>query len=281
MKLKVIGYADYDDYHFRKETMSFAAKAAIVDDLKEHGYDYSGYNHQEWSLGCPVLNDGTICRLSQRGWGGVMAEAKGYNSPWDYALFAFNVYDGYDPIMPANDRNVMELIYQVISETLTPEEKAYLYEGEITIEFPHPELGDREIYTLTQEECEEYGTLFPPSRQIPNVVYNKVFDTNINETFTIFKEECRKITSDKIVLTLRDDLKYIGPGDTVIIGKDRYNVLDVDQLIELTEEERLAVFYSDRDTEESQALLKRYQTAPIVLTLTVEEDTNGICNSPT
>ncbi len=106
MKLKVIGYADGWDSSFSDSAKSWAERAAIIDDIREYGYDFNGFQHQEFSRGCPVLNDGTICRYSRRDWGDIMAEAHGYQHPMAYTKFAFLI-DGEDlPDMPDEDREI-------------------------------------------------------------------------------------------------------------------------------------------------------------------------------
>ena len=88
MKLKVIGWTYYGT-QLPQGKLGWAARNAIIDDIKEHGYLFSGWAHQEGNFCAPVLNDGKIYRFSQRGWGGVMAEAHGYTGRMDYTLFAF------------------------------------------------------------------------------------------------------------------------------------------------------------------------------------------------
>lgn len=77
MKYEVIGWTYYEDYRFKDKPMTFASRHAIIDEIKEHGYRFSGYEHQESPYGCPVLNDGTRVLCSQRGFAGIMAEAYG------------------------------------------------------------------------------------------------------------------------------------------------------------------------------------------------------------
>lgn len=92
MKLKVVGWAWYDT-RLEEGEDSWAARSAIVDDIKAHGYMFSGFAHQEGDNCAPVLNDGKIRRYSQRGWGDIMAEAHGYTGRMDYARFAFMLDD--------------------------------------------------------------------------------------------------------------------------------------------------------------------------------------------
>ena len=90
MKLRVVGWAWYDD-DLPQGNVSWAARNAIIDDIKKNDYLFSGLSHQE-ALDCaPVLNDGKIYRFSQQGWGDVMAEAHGFFGRKDYARFSFGI----------------------------------------------------------------------------------------------------------------------------------------------------------------------------------------------
>ena len=88
MKLRVIGWTYYDDDLPQGENC-WAARNAVVDEIKKQGYLFSGWSHQECQNCAPVLNDGKIYCFSQRGWGDVMAEAHGYTNRMDYVKFAF------------------------------------------------------------------------------------------------------------------------------------------------------------------------------------------------
>ena len=105
MKYKGIGYTDYDLSDFKNGENTDAAIEAIIEDIKKYGYCFSGYAHQEYSNGVPVLNDGLARRFSQRGWGGVMAKAHGFTGYMDYSSFAFSF--GYDEEkMPSLKRSI-------------------------------------------------------------------------------------------------------------------------------------------------------------------------------
>ena len=97
MKYKVVGWTSYDDSSVEDSgnRIGFAERNAIIDDIKAHGYLFSGYDHQEMFDCAPVLNDGKRRCFSQRGWGGVMAEAHGYFGAYDYSLFTFGVNEEY------------------------------------------------------------------------------------------------------------------------------------------------------------------------------------------
>lgn len=97
MKYRVVGWISYDDADVEDSgsRIGFAERNAIIDDIKANGYLFSGYDHQEMLDCAPVLNDGKRRCFSQRGWGGVMAEAHGYFGAYDYSLFAFGVNEEY------------------------------------------------------------------------------------------------------------------------------------------------------------------------------------------
>ncbi len=88
MKLRVVDWVDYDD-DYPDSDLGWAARNAVIDEIRAHGYSFSGWAHQEGYRCTPLLNDGTVCRYSQRGWGDVMAEANGDMGEMDYAMFAF------------------------------------------------------------------------------------------------------------------------------------------------------------------------------------------------
>jgi hypothetical protein len=58
VKYKVIGWTYYENEEFEPVYCSEAGMEAIIDDIREHGYEFSGCNHQGHDSGAPVLNDG-------------------------------------------------------------------------------------------------------------------------------------------------------------------------------------------------------------------------------
>ena len=98
MKYKVIGWTYYEDSEVLDSgnTIGFAERNAIIDEIRKHKYLFTGWHHQEsWDGVVPILNDGRKRCFSQRGWGGVMAEAYGEMGDFDYARYAF--YDHANP----------------------------------------------------------------------------------------------------------------------------------------------------------------------------------------
>lgn len=89
MKYRVIGWTEYDDNQIKTAPYSEGAENAIIDDIKTHGYLFSGFSHQEYQNCAPVLNDGKKRLFTQRNWGNLMAKAKGDFAPMDYANYAF------------------------------------------------------------------------------------------------------------------------------------------------------------------------------------------------
>lgn len=121
MKYKVIGWTDYDDIFYDVEIghASDAATQAIIDDIREHKYSFSGYDHQESVCCVPVLNDGKKRLYTQRGFGGLMAEAHGYRGSMDYALFSYTARDARGK---KSRRGMPSLKLQFNPEGFTPED---------------------------------------------------------------------------------------------------------------------------------------------------------------
>lgn len=93
MKYRVIGWTYYDNSEILSSgnTIGFAERNAIIDEIRKHKYLFSGWHHQEsWNGVVPILNDGRKRCFSQRGWGGVMSEAYNHMESYDYALYSFN-----------------------------------------------------------------------------------------------------------------------------------------------------------------------------------------------
>lgn len=91
MKYKVIGWTFSDNHNIEDAPFSFAARHAIVDEIKAHGYLFSGEDHQDALYGCPVLNDGKKRACSQRGFAGMMAEARGETDTYAYSKYMFGI----------------------------------------------------------------------------------------------------------------------------------------------------------------------------------------------
>ncbi len=133
MKYKVIGWTYYDDNEILDSgnTIGFAERNAIIDEIRKHRYLFSGWHHQEsWNGVVPVLNDGKKRCYSQRGWGGVMAEAYGKMGDYDYASFTFHQsIDGSRLRFAPDDFNIFDYEPQVVeNEDFFVEVNAGLFE---------------------------------------------------------------------------------------------------------------------------------------------------------
>ena len=131
MKYRVVGWTHYEDDSVEETECSEAALQAIIAEIQKKGYNFTGWHHQESSYCAPVLNDGKKRLFSQRGFGGVMAMAKGDFSPMGYAGYAFYYFDeeqdasmkmptssqGFNPILfkPETDLNE-EIALEVTEE---------------------------------------------------------------------------------------------------------------------------------------------------------------------
>lgn len=75
MKYEVIGWTvDCDGDYEQHEAITAPVDAAIIKEIRKHGYLFGGDMHEEY---CPILNDGTLVSYSWRGWGRIMALAHG------------------------------------------------------------------------------------------------------------------------------------------------------------------------------------------------------------
>ncbi len=91
MKLAVIGWTYYDDPNYEYFETTWATHYAVLNDVIKNKYIFTGYHHQEYDYCCPVLNNGKKIIFSQRGFGGLMAKAHGYNKTYDYSIFSYPV----------------------------------------------------------------------------------------------------------------------------------------------------------------------------------------------
>ncbi len=111
MKSYVIGWTHFDNEEIESAECGFADCQAIVEDIREHGYSFSGYAHQEFQGGAPVMNDGRIRRFSKRNWGSTMASAHKSPHPLDYTLWAeaFATEEAELKGMPSEDRWIKDI----------------------------------------------------------------------------------------------------------------------------------------------------------------------------
>ena len=87
MKYKLIGWVGYDDTEFPDGEIDDEIYDAIVAEIREKKYVFSGEDHQDRYDCTPLFSNGKKYCFSRRGWGGVMAAAYGYTGQYDYALY--------------------------------------------------------------------------------------------------------------------------------------------------------------------------------------------------
>lgn len=149
MKLKVIGWTYYEDNSYETQEVTWATRNAVKEEIIKHKYLFTGYHHQEYDHCVPVLNNGKKVIFSQRGFGGVMAEAYNYNKVYDYSLFAY-------PLNP-NDKNYI-LPKKDVDESLICDEKDLIEIYQIELDFEEYAKADVEE-VLVLKDSKEYEFL--------------------------------------------------------------------------------------------------------------------------
>ena len=101
--IKVIGWTSFDSKFPSKNYDVVELEdviSAILDEIAENNYIFSGEEHQYGMTGVPVLSDGTGFRCSMRCWGSLMAQV--YDGPGGVKLNYMDFYMslGKDTIMP-------------------------------------------------------------------------------------------------------------------------------------------------------------------------------------
>lgn len=103
MKIRVVGWTEYDSFEFKEGENSWAVRMAVVDEIRKNGYLFSGYDHQERCNCAPVFNDGKMRRFSQRGFADMMAEAHGETDYMAYASYMFGLGPDDGCCFPQNE----------------------------------------------------------------------------------------------------------------------------------------------------------------------------------
>ncbi len=249
MKIKVIGWTTYDDYTVSEGEHSFASNEAIIDDIRKHGYEFTGWDHQETPNCVPVLSDGKSRTFSQRGWGGIMGEAYGLTGDMDYCKYAFNYcFPPERCTYPQDERDIVNVIKDISKKYLSDEEMDLLFytpRADWAL-FPRQEgVGDLEIVEVPTE-LDEDGKCYP-IYLIPNKIFEQLIETSPYEEFELQDDEYIfflppiKTIGDKletiyldgkdthVMVAYKDSLRYIAPGDTLVVGNKHYEIKDVDR----------------------------------------------------
>lgn len=154
MKLRVVGWVA--PYAVTEQgEVSWAVRNAIIDEIRKHGYEFSGPTHGE--SGCtPVLNNGKKYLFSTRGWGDIMAEAHGYTGSMDYLIYYMPPEHGGEKC-PDTDLNEFDYVsVEDMEETLAffyNDDEEYRNELLNTSKFltPETDLNERMELQVTQD----------------------------------------------------------------------------------------------------------------------------------
>ena len=151
MKYRVIGWVCCDDPSFENAPATDAAVFAIIDDIKENGYIFSGKEHRSFRFGAPLLNDGKRRCFSARAFGEIMAIAHGHYGRLDSSAFTF----GMPPEklkMPTEERTVTRL-ESVSEESLNETFCIYVSERELFAAVAMRALGLPDVPALRRLDC--------------------------------------------------------------------------------------------------------------------------------
>lgn len=77
--MKVTGWTNWDDQNYDEFYGTVAAEnevmQAVVDEIRKHGYKFTGEYHQYGDYGAPIIDGKWKYTLGQRRWGHVMVRA--------------------------------------------------------------------------------------------------------------------------------------------------------------------------------------------------------------
>lgn len=214
MKLRVVGWVA--PYAVTEEgEATWAVRNAIIDEIRKHGYEFSGPTHGE--SGCtPVLNNGKKYLFSTRGWADLMAEAHGHTGSMDYMIYYMPMYPKTEKC-PDTSLNEFDYVsVEDMNETITffygDSEEEYRKDLLETAKFLQPEtdLNERLELKVTKEviDSAKEGKIKVPV--LPELRYLDSGDTlalvceNCTTEFTVVDVERKRDLSDKKLNELID-----------------------------------------------------------------------------
>ncbi len=184
MKYEVIGWTECTTQKYPEhETITASVDAAIIKELKDHGYMFGGDMHEYY---CPILNDGTFVSYSWRGWGRIIALA---NDDDDYMLGYMNMlinpdYLKYPDDLLIEDNLIVprETLAEVLVMRLSDDMFEAVKNGTKTVEIrlfdekrKHVDIGDYIDFRKLSDETQR--------------VLMKVTDLRLGQSFEeIFRE---------------------------------------------------------------------------------------------
>lgn len=109
--MKITGWTDADNHKYINidesgfEFDELELRDLIVQELRAHGYKFTGEYHQYGRYGLPIIDGKYTVMYSQRMWGGIMEEAYPLH-PGDrmaYCYWAWDVPEGEEQVTPSGD----------------------------------------------------------------------------------------------------------------------------------------------------------------------------------
>ena len=263
MKLKVIGWTYYDNTDIEEGYCGWAAINAITDEVIKKGYKFSGEDHQELPCCVPVLSDGKLRRMSQRGWGRLMADAWGYNGMYDYSLFAFGMEN---------------CIYPPEEETFYSHRVSSLPEldesGKVEESTPEELVADAEdrFEDISDEYLEEILKIGNPAAEHYKEEKRIFTEEELREKITVpdatVAELAKMLKEGKFVRRDEPLFRYIDKGDLLTLMVDgeefSFNVTEVNREKDFTPEEDSFIWESrySFDEKKNEEANKLFETTP-------------------
>ena len=241
MKVRVVGWVA--PYAVIEEgEVTWAVRNAIIDELRKHGYVFSGPTQGDSHDCTPVLNNGKKYLFSTRGWADIMAEAQGYTGSMDYMRFYMPL--GYEnEVLP--DTKLNEFDYVSVEDM--DEGLAFFYD---------------------EVDREYRDDLLSTSRFL-------VPETELNERMElqVTKEVIESAkTNRKIIVSILPELRYLDKGDTLALkcgGKvEEFTVSEVIRKRDLSEKkmkELIDATYDFDDRERAKKAQAEIDGAKMVL----------------
>ncbi|MBR1747223.1 MAG: hypothetical protein IJ735_03295 [Clostridia bacterium] len=111
---RVLGWTTFDEHNFvgnKCNRLGYGGTdkedEAVAEDIRAHGYFFSGNEHQDGYDCAPVLDDYRMIRYSTRHFGWVMAKAHGEDPKKNYSAYAWNFgMDRKDLVRPTGKRTL-------------------------------------------------------------------------------------------------------------------------------------------------------------------------------
>lgn len=124
---KVIDWVAYDD-HYRSANIDRATNNAIKREIREYGYRFSAWAHQENSPCAPLLDDLRVARFSREAWGSLMVACHHADATEEDKRF-YRAHYKCDDYVPDQTLPVSRRTFPFITFSLSDEAFALLKSG--------------------------------------------------------------------------------------------------------------------------------------------------------